>query len=174
MKFFTRKLKGLTLIELLVVIGIIMILAAMALVIVDPNKQKKRARDGVLKNAISSIGQSIDSFYSLKGYYPQDSNAPGQADELKPYVQGFTITTAASTVWFTNSAIITGAANNYIHYYVNDFNSDGISNLPCLQAVSNETPTAFISWAPGYAAKNITASCNTSAGYTQLTGIANP
>ncbi len=169
-----KQLKGLTLVELLIVLGLIVILAGIAVVVINPAKQRNRAKDGVLQNAISSIGQTFESFYGLKGYYPTTA----QASEIVPYIQGFTVNTAVTPVTFYNAAVNTGinvsdaaATNGIIRYYPNDFNGDGIYDLPCLQAYSNVDSARYIAWAPGYGVKELAQSCHTSGGYTELTGI---
>ncbi len=169
-----KQFKGLTLVEVLIVLGLIVILAGIAVVVINPAKQRNRAKDGVLNNAISGIGQTFESFYGLKGYYPTTA----QASQIVPYIQGFTVNTAANPVTFYSVAVNTGintgdatATNGIIRYYPNDFNSDGIYDLPCLQAYSNVDPTRYIAWAPGYGVKELAQSCNTAAGYTELTGI---
>jgi type II secretory pathway pseudopilin PulG len=166
-----KQLKGLTLVELLVVLGIIITLSAVALAIINPIKQRNRARDGVLQNAIASIGQSVDSFYGLKGYYPNDTAA--QRALLLPYIQNFTVDSAATNLTFSSSSIfVGGVASGPIYYYVNDFNTSTPDlELPCIEAASNENPLQFIAWAPGFATKTITSTCHLAPGYTELTGI---
>lgn len=173
----TRQLKGLTLVEILVVLGIIIALSAIALVVISPAKQQARSRDAVLKNSIASLGQSIDSFYGLKGYYPDPAVSSTQVTELTQYINNFTVVDANPNITITNPSVFAGGvAGGTITYYVNDFDgSDSIKDLPCLQAPSNEFPSGpnmvYVAWAPGYAVQTLFNSCDTSAGYTELTGI---
>ena len=178
MQMISRQPKGLTLVEILVVLGIIIALSAVALVVISPAKQRARSRDAVLKNSIASLGQSIDSFYGLKGYYPDPSITitPTQVDELRPYINNFTVVDANPNITITNPSVCAGGiAGGPITYYVTDFDtSDSIKDLPCLEALSNEfltAPIKYIAWAPGYAVQTISAHCYEAAGYTELTGI---
>ena len=174
MRLAVKRLKGFTLVEVLIVLTLVVVLAGLVIAVINPSKQRNRAKDGALQNAISSIGQAFETFYGLKGYYPTTA----QASEIVPFIQGFTVNTAVTPVTFYNAAISTGinasdatATNGIIRYYPNDFNGDGIYELPCLQAYSNVDSNRFIAWAPGYGVKELAQSCNSTGGYTELTGI---
>jgi len=52
----TKFQKGFTLVELLVVIALVAILAAIAIVIINPAKLQDRAKDGALKATLDKIG----------------------------------------------------------------------------------------------------------------------
>jgi type II secretory pathway pseudopilin PulG len=167
-----RNLKALTLVELLIVLGIIVILVSVSVTIINPNLQRQRSRDAILKNSIASLGQSIDSFYGLRGFYPLPNNID-QVNALRPFIsEGFTLGSAANPLEIRNEGIFTGGvAGGPIFYYSNDFNAGGSVDLPCLQAASNEDPTLFVAWAPGFPVTVLFQSCNTVDGYNELTGL---
>ncbi len=73
MQKFSRKLKhskGFTLVELLVVIVIIIILATLVILIVNPQKQLAKARDGQRKNDLQAISSSLARYILDHGKYP--------------------------------------------------------------------------------------------------------
>lgn len=173
MKFKSKNYPALTLVELLVVIGIIIILASVALVIIDPVRQQNRSRDAVLKNSIASLGQSVDTFYGLYGYYPNPNEAT-QVSLLRQYIKdsfSFDTTTSTTIAMSNGSVFANGSAGGTITYYINDFQNDGVFELPCIQAISNEDSGIFVAWAPGYAVTELVNACNTTDGYEELTGI---
>jgi prepilin-type N-terminal cleavage/methylation domain-containing protein len=65
-----KNTKGFTLIELLIVIAIIGVLAAVVLGVVNPARQRQRAQDGTLISTISKLGAVVETFYGVKGRYP--------------------------------------------------------------------------------------------------------
>jgi len=56
---FQKKSFGFTLIELLVVIVVIGILAGVIIVVINPNLQQEKAKEGVIKGNVDKIGQAV-------------------------------------------------------------------------------------------------------------------
>lgn len=175
MKFPHKQLKGVTLVELLVVLMILVVLAGITITIINPARQRTRAQDGALTNAITGIAQTIETVHGIRGYYP--SNSVAHRDEVATYISpGYTVTrvTAADCnagaancgLTFANPAITAGGvAGGNISYYIP---KTGANTLPCLQARSNEDPAVIIAWAPGYGVTLITANCHSAAGWADL------
>jgi len=65
-----------TLVELLIVVSIIGILAGVAIAVINPNKVRGRARDGVRKNDIAVIKGAIENYYSEHNIYPATGTIP--------------------------------------------------------------------------------------------------
>ncbi len=59
--------QGFTLIELLVVLGVLSVLAAVLLVLVDPVEQLARADDTGRKSSITQLGRSLQGYYTQNG-----------------------------------------------------------------------------------------------------------
>lgn len=71
--------RGLTLIELIVVIGIISVLAAGIITIIDPFGQIQKARDANRKSDLTQIQKALEIYYQDYGSYPGVS---GQGTEI--------------------------------------------------------------------------------------------
>ncbi len=67
--------RGFTLIELLVVIGIMGILAAALVSLVDPVEQLNKARDNALKVKTKTLLQALTSYYATNSQYPWEVSA---------------------------------------------------------------------------------------------------
>lgn len=67
--------KGFTLIELIVVIGIIAILSAMIITILNPLEQFAKARDAQRKSDLSQVQKALEQYYQDTGSYPASTNA---------------------------------------------------------------------------------------------------
>lgn len=61
---------GFTLIELIVVIGVIAILSAMIIAILNPLEQFAKARDSQRKSDLSQIQKALEQYYQDTGSYP--------------------------------------------------------------------------------------------------------
>ena len=73
MKLENSKLKngaGFTLVELLVVIGILLVLLALMLTIIDPLTQLRKARDAQRKHDLVQIRDALDTYYNDHACYP--------------------------------------------------------------------------------------------------------
>lgn len=66
--------KGFTLIELIVVIGILSILSAMVLAVVNPFSQFQKARDAQRKSDLSQVQKALEQYYQDTGHYPSSTN----------------------------------------------------------------------------------------------------
>lgn len=69
-EFNNKSRAGFTLVELLVVIALISILSVATVVIIDPTKRIKSARDASRKNSIGQIVTGLSSSYAQKHSYP--------------------------------------------------------------------------------------------------------
>lgn len=78
-----RKEKGFTLIELMFVIAIIALLVSVAL----PRYQyaQRKAREAVLKENLFILRQTIDQYFSDKGYYPGGIDVLVEENYLRRY-----------------------------------------------------------------------------------------
>ena|SRR5579859_3770758 len=68
-------LKGFTLIELLVVIGILGILAAVLLAMINPIAQLQKSNDARRKGDLESVQRALEMYYQDKGTYPLSNNS---------------------------------------------------------------------------------------------------
>ncbi|MBI2074535.1 MAG: prepilin-type N-terminal cleavage/methylation domain-containing protein [Candidatus Levybacteria bacterium] len=67
---YLKNKKGFTLIELIVVIGIISILSAAIIAIIDPLSQFQKANDARRKSDLSQIQKVLEQYYQDNGRYP--------------------------------------------------------------------------------------------------------
>lgn len=68
-------MKGFTLIELVVSIGILAILAGLALAILNPFEQFKKAQDARRKSDLAQVQKALEQYYQDTGHYPSSSGA---------------------------------------------------------------------------------------------------
>jgi len=67
---------GFTLIELLVVVSLIGILTGVIIAILNPNKFKGQARDGVRLNDMAVIKGALEQYYAENNSYPASNSIP--------------------------------------------------------------------------------------------------
>lgn len=75
-KHISRK-KGFTLIELLIVIGIIAVLAAGLLAVLDPIDQLRRGRDSTRRGATVEITNALNRYYASSQQFPWGTQSTG-------------------------------------------------------------------------------------------------
>lgn len=76
-----RNQKGLTLVEMLVSIGIIAILSALLLTVLNPLGQFQKANDAKRKADLTQVQRALEQYYQDIGMYPKSSNnADGKSD----------------------------------------------------------------------------------------------
>ncbi len=78
---------GFTLVELLIVVVIIGIMSGVLIVVINPQKQRERAQDGVRVGNISKLVQSVEAYRAGEGLYPLDQAA--LQDPSTRYVQNW-------------------------------------------------------------------------------------
>lgn len=79
---FSSKTKGFTLVELLVVIAVLAILAALLVILANPLKNLSLARDGVRKNDLSLLKNSLATYFTANGKYPDSLTVLGQEEKF--------------------------------------------------------------------------------------------
>lgn len=150
-------------IELIVVLGVIIALAAVVLTVLDPQLQRNRAHDAVLRKHMGDIGLAMQSYYGIRGYYPAIGTEPALQDQLAQFRQmlgpeiGFgNINAGTRTMQITHPSVQTGSADNYIELYScpTDDSSCG-GEPPCLQAATNESSSVYFVWFPGQEIKEV-------------------
>jgi len=67
---------GFTLVELLIVVSIIGILSGIVVSVINPNKIRGRARDGVRKNDIAVVKGALELYYAENNTYPASGTIP--------------------------------------------------------------------------------------------------
>jgi len=68
--------RGFTLIELLIVVGILGILSGVIISVINPEKFRGRARDGVRKNDLAVVKGAIELYYAENNAYPESNTIP--------------------------------------------------------------------------------------------------
>ena len=67
--------KGFTLIELLIVVSLISILSGIMLGVINVNRVRERAKDGVRKEDLGTISGALERYYSDNNSYPSVTSA---------------------------------------------------------------------------------------------------
>lgn len=67
--------RGFTLVELIIAVGIVGVLAAVLLAVLNPNAQFKKARDAQRKNDLTKIQKALELYYQDNGAYPTTGGA---------------------------------------------------------------------------------------------------
>lgn len=93
--------RGFTLIELLITIAIMGILAAAVLVAINPAKRQNQAKDANVKSDIVNIATALQTYYTVKGYYPVQGTA--MADLVANGDLTATITPPTGSYTFTSA-----------------------------------------------------------------------
>lgn len=86
---------GFTLIELIIVTAILVAIASLVLITVNPLAQVQKANDGKRKSDLAQIQRALESFYQDNGRYP-DNNSDYQIFYVK---NGNTITITPGSSW---------------------------------------------------------------------------
>ena len=121
-----------TLVELLIAISILGILSGVIITVINPSKERAKASDAVLKNAISDIASSIEIYKNTQGTYPATPS------DLLPYLTGGFV--ADSNGFKSNDISVGGVNGGTINW---------MFLKTCLDAKSNVDLTKFFQWRPG-------------------------
>ena len=78
-----KKSKSFTLIELLIVIGLIGILSGLIIAVIDPEKQRARARDGIRQKDLGIISTALEQYYADNNSYPTSTDIAGLGTTLE-------------------------------------------------------------------------------------------
>ena len=76
--------KGFTLVEVLIVLVIISIMAGLVITVVDPGKQRDRARDANIIATTTKIVAAAQAYYSATGSYPSCFVLTGGGNSANP------------------------------------------------------------------------------------------
>lgn len=147
--------KGITLVELLVVIAIVAAIAGITITIVNPVVQQNRARDGVLQKAVADIALALQSYYNIRGYFPDPSNA-AQMNDFRNFLDNadYFDPDGSYVIRIVKDGITTGEEGNFIYWNIDPDGDTSIFNPndpPCLQALSHQSDDMYVIWKPGQA-----------------------
>ncbi|PIY93981.1 MAG: hypothetical protein COY68_04355 [Candidatus Levybacteria bacterium CG_4_10_14_0_8_um_filter_35_23] len=124
---------GFTLVELLVVIGILLILLALTLLIINPLTQLKKIRDSERKHDLLQIRNALDTYYNDHACYP--ASVPFG----EKWLDGNVILMQKVPQEHTASCLVSGSC--YYYYYQTDPN-DSCPQWAILYAKLEITPVA--------------------------------
>lgn len=130
--------KGFTLIELLVVIGILGILAAVLLTVLDPLEQLARGRDAGRITAVAQLSHAVDAYYTTNNNLYPDAAAAGwqtvliAAGEVKNVAANPTYSANGTTGWACG---VVANEGNYC------YNNDGTDAIVYVRAESKSSLT---------------------------------
>jgi|SRR3972149_9761990 len=127
---------GFTLVELLIVMGILGILAAVTLGVINTRTQRARAEDAVRQTTIAKLSQGIEGYWAAEGAYPRndgdgdplDAGSPDQVT-LRNYIG----------VWPVPPAEFAGT-----YYY--DPIVEGSITFSCISVAMATNPARFIKY----------------------------
>ena len=145
-----KNIKGFTLIELLLVVSIIGILAGAVVGLVDVNKTKDRAKDGVRQANIEKVIQGIESFYTIEDFYPAESSADSSHNPLlgadgtvlSTYLKAWPGDATNPYIYekIDDDTFLVGVANSFGNYYKYYSTWSSIQNCTGSWTVDDECP----------------------------------
>ena len=103
-------------VELLIVIGVIGVMAAGLLYLLDPLGQIRKANDAKRKSDLEQLQRTLEVYYNDNGKYPVYSVAPDPLYRIKPptgYIEWVSVWTSYNT---TLPKDPTPSARNYVYY----------------------------------------------------------
>lgn len=82
--------QGFTLVELLLVVSVVGILAGVTTTVLNPTRQKEKAKDAIIKANIEKLVLAINTYHSLEGKYPSRAAFTGSTSLFRStYVSTF-------------------------------------------------------------------------------------
>lgn len=103
---------GFTLIELVIVIGIISVLSAVIMVVIDPTAQFQKANDTRRKSDLSQLRKVLEQYYQDVGRYPRYDLATYQLKRL----DGSTAAWGSSWPPYMSILPKDSGGRNYVYY----------------------------------------------------------
>ena len=70
-------------VELLIIISVLSLIAVGLLIILNPGKQQRTARDAIIKSDIAQITLGLQSYYTINRIYPATLDLLKSNDDLK-------------------------------------------------------------------------------------------
>ncbi len=144
--------KAYTLVEILIVMGIVLILSAIVITIINPKAQRDRAKDTAIKKSVNDIASAIEIFKASTGRYPTNSDV----SYLQPYVGN------AYTVYLTGGLLGFYSADANLDNGTQSRSIFWDSNSSCLQSSLNEASAGKVYWTPSTKIQIGTTGCSTS------------
>lgn len=80
-----KKNSGFTLMELIIVIGVLSVLSALMISVINPLDQMQKANDSKRKNELNQMQKALEEFYQDNGSYPENSVSPDPQYRIKNF-----------------------------------------------------------------------------------------
>ncbi len=156
--------KGFTLIEVLIAVGIVTIVSAVVLSLINPDRQRNRARDAVLQKTVSGLSESVENFRNLRGETIDCDSAGTPPTNIRPYIADeIEITVDADCdlsdaigldhIKFWNTSVFANqtetSAANPICLYITNGTTPPVQGNYCIEAQTNDDTNFWFVWITG-------------------------